>query len=91
MSSVDDRRVDTLADFLAQMHLAALEESPLYEILRGSTDLVPGAPVVHGPWPADSGGAEHLACPRVDRSVLPAATVRMERRSGRLVRPADPW
>ena len=34
------------------MHLAVLEESPLYEIPRGLTDLVPGTPVVHGPWPA---------------------------------------
>ena len=54
LSSVHDRRVDALADFLSQMHLAALEESPLYEIPRGSTDLVRGTPVVHGPWPAQS-------------------------------------
>jgi hypothetical protein len=52
--SVHDRRVDALADFLSQMHLVALEESPLYEIPRGATDLVPGTPVVHGPWPAES-------------------------------------
>src|SRR5205807_514286 len=54
LSTVHDRRVDALADFLSQMHLAALEESPLYEIPRGSTDLMPAAPGVHGPWPAAS-------------------------------------
>ena len=46
--------MDALADFLSQMHLAALEESPLYEIPRGSTDLIAGGPIVHGPWPAAS-------------------------------------
>jgi len=44
--------VDPLTDFLYQMYLAVLEESPLYQIPRGSTDLVPGGPVMHGPWPA---------------------------------------
>jgi hypothetical protein len=50
---VHDRRVDPRADLLTQMHLVALEESPLHEVPRGSTDMVPGAPVEHGPWPAE--------------------------------------
>jgi hypothetical protein len=36
------------------MHLVAVEESPLHEIPWGSTDLVAGTRVVHGPWPAAS-------------------------------------
>jgi hypothetical protein len=46
--------VDKLTDFLSQMHLGTLEESPLYELARGSTDLLPSGSVTHGPWPADS-------------------------------------
>lgn len=41
-----------LTDFLSQMQLAALEESPLYEIPKGSVDQLPSGPVRHGPWPA---------------------------------------
>jgi hypothetical protein len=43
--------VDELADFLRQMELATLEQTPLYEIPMGSVDLVT-PPVTHGPWPA---------------------------------------
>jgi hypothetical protein len=43
--------VDELTDFLLQMELATLEQTPLYEIPMGSTDLVT-PPVAHGPWPA---------------------------------------
>jgi hypothetical protein len=45
--------VGELEDFLLQMELAALEQTPLYEIPMGSTDLVT-PPVTHGPWPAAS-------------------------------------
>ena len=45
------RVVDGLTDFLVQMEIATLEESPLYEIPKGSTNLVT-PPVTHGPWPA---------------------------------------
>ena len=45
--------VDELEDFLLQMELAVLEETPLYEISMGSIDLVT-PPVTHGPWPAAS-------------------------------------
>jgi hypothetical protein len=43
--------VDGLTDFLLQMELATLEETPLYEIPLGSVDLAT-PPVTHGPWPA---------------------------------------
>lgn len=46
--------MDALTDFLSQMHLATLEESPLHEIARGSVDLLAGRSVRHGPWPAAS-------------------------------------
>jgi hypothetical protein len=46
--------MEALTDFLSQMHLAAVEESPLYEIPRGSIDLMRDTPVVHGPWPAST-------------------------------------
>src|SRR5690349_733164 len=43
--------VDELRDFLCQMEIAVLEETPLYEIPLGSIDRVT-PPVEHGPWPA---------------------------------------
>ena len=43
--------VDELRDFLCQMEIAVLEETPLYEIPLGSIDMVT-PPVDHGPWPA---------------------------------------
>lgn len=43
--------VDELSDFLSQMEIAVLEETPLYQIPLGSTDLT-APPVEHGPWPA---------------------------------------
>ncbi|MDW5326176.1 hypothetical protein [Plantactinospora sp. KLBMP9567] len=43
--------MDALTDFLLQMEIATLEETPLYAIPRGSVDLVT-PPVTHGPWPA---------------------------------------
>lgn len=43
--------MDDVADFLTQMHLAALEETRLHEVARGSIDRLPGGDVVHGPWP----------------------------------------
>ena len=42
--------VDELTDFLSQMEIATLEQTPLYEIPTGSVDLVT-PPVTHGPWP----------------------------------------
>ncbi len=45
--------VDELEDFLLQMELATLEETPLYEISMGSVDVVT-PPVTHGPWPTAS-------------------------------------
>jgi hypothetical protein len=47
-----DALVDEMTDFLCQMQIATLEETPLYEIPKGSVDLVRGGPVHHGPWPA---------------------------------------
>jgi hypothetical protein len=44
--------MDDVDDFLRQMAIAVLEESPLCEIPLGSFTL--GDPVVHGPWPAAS-------------------------------------
>jgi hypothetical protein len=41
---------DEYRDFLSEMHAAVYEESQLYEVARGVTDLVPGESVVHGPW-----------------------------------------
>lgn len=40
-------------DFLAQVALSCDEEAPLRDVPLGSTDLVPGAPVRHGPWSPD--------------------------------------
>ncbi|SBT48755.1 hypothetical protein [Micromonospora auratinigra] len=44
---------DPLADFLVQLEIATVEETPLYEVPNGSVDLV-RPPVRHGPWPAGS-------------------------------------
>lgn len=45
-------------DFAEQMYTAVVEESPLWELPRGVTDLLPGGAVTHGPWdPAECGAA----------------------------------
>jgi hypothetical protein len=44
--------MDALTDFISQMHLAALEESPLWAIPLGSIDHARDGLVTHGPWPA---------------------------------------
>ena len=46
--------VDDLDDFLQQMEIAVLEETPLYEIPQGSRDGVAPRAVSHGPWPAST-------------------------------------
>jgi hypothetical protein len=40
-------------DFVHQMYVAVVEECALWELPRGSTDMLPGGPVVHGPWDPD--------------------------------------
>jgi hypothetical protein len=37
-------------DFFSQMEITCSEEAPLWEVPRGSTDLVGYESVVHGPW-----------------------------------------
>ena len=73
--------VDELKDFLCQMEIAVLEESPLYEIPRGSIYLVT-PPVEHGPWPAATCAAVlrlwHTA--RLDRSIPSQISPRVEHR-----------
>ncbi|MCU1600235.1 MAG: hypothetical protein JWO22_944, partial [Frankiales bacterium] len=44
---------DEYREFLSEMHAAVYEESPLYELPGGVTDLLPNGPVVHGPWLAE--------------------------------------
>ena len=46
--------VDDLTDFLWQMEILVLEETPLYEIPQGSIDDPGGSARRHGPWPAST-------------------------------------
>jgi hypothetical protein len=38
------------SDFINETYLALLEERPLWELPRGTTDLLADGPVRHGPW-----------------------------------------
>jgi hypothetical protein len=40
-------------DLVTEMHAVVYEEWALHSVTQGAIDLVPGDPVVHGPWSAD--------------------------------------
>jgi hypothetical protein len=37
-------------DFINEMYVAVVEECALWELARGSVDLLPEGPIEHGPW-----------------------------------------
>jgi hypothetical protein len=43
---------DSYSDLVAQMRAAVREETALWQLPSGSTDLLASGNVVHGPWPA---------------------------------------
>ena len=41
-----------VSDIENEMYVAVVEQAPLWELPKGSIDLEPTGPVVHGPWAA---------------------------------------
>ena len=66
---------DERTDFLWQLALACREEAPLWEIPRGSTDLIGNTSVLHGPWSAGD-------CSRVLTNWLDGGLLGLYRREG---------